>query len=256
MIVLPEMVNKLTLFSGIPEADKKTMLEAGHIRNIRRGHTLFLHGEPVAYFYIVIGGTIQLFRVNQGGDEKTISLIEPGQTICEDEILNASGAHRLNAKAVEDTVLIQFASSWLRDNARKYTSLAFNLLNLMADHSHEFEVEAEQQATMSAAQLVACFLQKLCVLHKLDPRGYKLPYSKTLIASRLGMELETFSRALTKLRQHGITIKGSRVSINNPSLLRQYVCNSCSITDECPAYKAIHGICVCDWQGLPKGKRD
>jgi CRP-like cAMP-binding protein len=243
MIISPGMVNKLALFSGIPEEDKKAMLVAGHIRNITRGHTLFLHGESVAYFYIVISGAIQLFRVNQAGNEKTISLVEPGQTICEDEILNTSAVHRLNAKAVENTVLIQFTSAWLRENVRKYNCLAFNLLNLMADHSHEFEVEAEQQATMSSAQLVACFLQKLCVLHKLDPAGYGLPYSKTLIASRLGMELETFSRALTKLRQHGIIIKGSRVSINNPSLLRQYVCNFCSIADECPTYKAIHGIC-------------
>lgn len=76
----------------------------------------------------------------------------------------------------------------------------------MAERAHIAEVEAEHQATMSAAQLVACFMQRLCVLYNFDPKGFDLPYSKTLIASRLGMELETFSRTLAKLKEHGIAV--------------------------------------------------
>ena len=44
-----------------------------------------------------------------------------------------------------------------------------------------------------------------------DVHGFTLPFKKSLIASRLGMELETLSRALPKLKEHGITVKGSQV---------------------------------------------
>ena len=101
------------------------------------------------------------------------------------------------------------------------------------------EVEAEHQATMSAAQLVACFLQRLCVLYDYDPKGFDLPYSKTLIASRLGMELETFSRTVAKLKDHGIAVKGTHVSITDLKRIEEYVCGFCSVSEDCTAHQAM-----------------
>ncbi len=141
--------------------------------------------------------------------------------------------------AVEDTSLLEFTAVWLRENARKYPTFALNLIGVIAEQMHMAEVEAEQQAHMSAAQLVACFLQRLCVLYEFDPKGFDLPYSKTLIASRLGMELETFSRTLAKLKEQGIVVKGSRVAITDLSRIEEYVCRSCSIAGDCPTHQAM-----------------
>lgn len=101
------------------------------------------------------------------------------------------------------------------------------------------EVEAEHQATMSAAQLVACFMQRLCVLHNFNPKSFELPYSKTLIASLLGMELETFSRTLGKLKEHGITVNGNKVAITDLARVEQYVCGFCSISGDCATHQAL-----------------
>ena len=92
---------------------------------------------------------------------------------------------------------------------------------------------------MSAAQLVACFLQRLCVLYSFNPKGFDLPYSKTLIASRLGMELETFSRTLAKLKEHGISVEGSRVMITDLNRIEDYVCGMCSVSGECATHQAM-----------------
>jgi hypothetical protein len=109
----------------------------------------------------------------------------------------------------------------------------------MAERTHIAEVEAEHQATMSAAQLVACFLQRLCVLYSFTPSGFDLPYSKTLIASRLGMELETFSRTLNKLKEHGILVEGNHVKITDLAKIGEYVCGACSISGECTTHQAM-----------------
>src|SRR5471030_2400757 len=92
---------------------------------------------------------------------------------------------------------------------------------------------------MSAAQLVACFMQRLCVLYDFNPAGFDLPYSKTLIASRLGMELETFSRTVAKLKEHGITVEGTHVEIHDLGRVEQYVCGFCSIAEDCPTHQAM-----------------
>jgi len=229
----------MSLFSGLTEQEKDTLLKGGRTREIKKGQMLFSHGDKVTHFYLIISGTVQLFRATPDGHEKTIAIAKAGQTMCEDEIMDSCHGHRVNAMAVEDTLLMEFPVAWLKESAKKYGSFALNLLSLIAGRAHLMEVEAEHQATMSAAQLVACFLQRLCVLYGFSASGFDLPYSKTLIASRLGMELETFSRTLNKLKEHGIKVEGNHVTFTNLESIAQYVCSVCSISGECATHQAM-----------------
>lgn len=238
-MLFPDVVRNLPLFSGLTEQDRGALIEGGRIHHCPRGQMLFAQGEPVTHFYIIVKGTLQLFRTNSDGQEKTIDVLKSGQTMCESEIMDSCRNHRVNAVPVEDSVVLEFPVAWLKEAAKKYNAFALNLLSLIAQQAHLAQVEAEQQATMLAAQLVACFLQRLCVLYDFDPKGFNLPYSKTLIASRLGMELETFSRTLAKLKEHGITIEGTRVSIHDFKRIERYVCGICSIAEDCATHQAM-----------------
>ncbi len=229
----------MPLFMGLSEREKDELITGGRIRHISRGQMFFTHGDPVTHFYFLISGTVQLFRATPDGHEKTIAVTKSGQTMCEDEIMDGCHGHRTNAVAVEDVTVLEFPVSWLKEAAKSHSAFALNLLSLMADRAHMAEVEAEHQAIMSAAQLVACFMQRVCVLYGFDPKGFDLPYSKTLIASRLGMELETFSRTLHKLKEHGITVEGNHVTIIDLAKIGQYVCNACSISGECATHHIL-----------------
>lgn len=237
--ISPELVKSIPLFSGLTEQERDGLLKEGRIRSWRRGQLLFRCGDAVACFYLVTAGVVQLYRENPHGKQKTLDVLEPGQTLCADEIMDACRTHRANALAMEDTVAMEFTQAWLKDAARRHGAFALNLLSLIAQRARLAELEAEHQASMSAAQLVACFLQRLCVLHELDPRGFTLPYSKTLIASRLGMELETFSRALAKLKEQGITVAGTHVIIDDLTRIERYTCGSCSVSDACATHGAL-----------------
>lgn len=238
-IVAPESARGLPLFTGLTEQEKDTLIKGGRIRTVSRGQMLFAHGDKVTHFYIVVSGAMQLFRANADGHEKTIAVIKAGQTMCEDEIMDACHGHRVNGVAVEDSAVMEFPVAWLKDAAKQHSGFALNLLAMISERVHLAEVEAEHQATMSAAQLVACFLQRLCVLYHFDPRGFDLPYSKTLIASRLGMELETFSRTLAKLKEHGISVEGNHVKITDLGKVGEYVCGMCSVAGECATHQAM-----------------
>jgi len=241
-LAVSDTVLGISLFAGMTEQDKNTLIKMGRIREIPRGHLLFSHGDPVIHFYLIIRGTIQLFRATSDGHEKTISIAKAGEAICEDEIMDGCKLHRANSKAVEDTSVLEFSSQWLKATAKENSVFALNLLSLISNRAHLAEVEAEHQATMSAAQLVACFLQRLCILYDFSPKGFDLPYSKTLIASRLGMELETLSRTLAKLKEHGIIVKGNRVMITDLARISEYVCSVCSISGECTAHQKIEEV--------------
>lgn len=232
-------LHALALFAGLNDKEKDALIAAGRLRQCPRGQMIFGHGEPVKHFYIVTSGTIQLFRANPDGSIKTIEILKSGQTMCESEIMDACRNHRVNATPAEDSSVMEFPVAWLKDAAKNHSAFALNLLSQIASQAHSAETEAEHQATMSAAQLVACFMQRLCVLYDFDYRGFELPYSKTLIASRLGMELETFSRTLAKLKDNGIVVDGTHVAITDLARIEEYVCSACSIAGDCPTHQAM-----------------
>lgn len=238
-ILVSDHVRSHPLFAGLTELEKDTLLVQSRLRRCTHGQMLFAQGEPVTHFYIVVRGNIQLFRTNRDGREKTMEVLKSGGTMCECEIMDSCRAHRVNAVAVEDSVLLEFPLTWLKQSARQYEAFTLNLLSLISQHSYLAEVEAEHLASMSSTQLVACFMQRICILYDLNPKGFELPYAKTLIASRLGMSLETFSRTLVTLRDHGITVEGTRVEITDLHRVQQYVCGFCSVAEDCAAHQAI-----------------
>ena len=209
--ISPNQVWDCYLFSGMTQQEKGELLKEGHISHYSRGEYLFQHGDAIQNFHIVCSGTVQLFRQTPDGRQFTTGVIAAGRSIGEAEIFTTIREHQLSAVAVDDVVTMKLHMAWIKESAKKYSAMALNLLAELSKQSQMASVSAEHQATMTAAQRITCFFQQVCVLHDADPRGFELPYSKTLIASRLGIEPETFSRALTKIRDYGITVNGTHV---------------------------------------------
>jgi len=82
----------------------------------------------------------------------------------------------------------------------------------------------EQIQARSTPQRLGDFLLNLSDVRK-GPAVIELPYDKSLIAARLGMKPESLSRALAKLRQHGVTTNGHEIKLENVLSLRAY-CDS------------------------------
>ncbi len=236
---LPTIMQTLPLFSGLSEHEKNAVTQSGNMRRYTSGDRVFLYGDRIEHFYIILEGAVQLYRETPDGHEMTTDVLIAGDTIGETEILQSGTTHQFNALAVKETALMEFPTNWLKENVKRHPILALNLLSMLSRRAHIATVEAEHKTTMSAAQQISCFLERLCVLHDFDPKGFQLPYSKTLIASRLGMELETFSRALSKIRDHGIAVKGMNVAFTNFEKMEHFACSHCSIAGDCPEHEAL-----------------
>ena len=81
--------------------------------------------------------------------------------------------------------------------------------------------QVEQLAVKSSAERVAGFLCKL-TSNADGPVTIQLPLDKALIAGRLGMQPETFSRSLAKLRRLGIVTNGGVVQVPDVAALRNF----------------------------------
>ena len=77
--------------------------------------------------------------------------------------------------------------------------------------------------TRTASQRVAMFLLAFASEGSENGSGsVKLPYNKLLIAGRLGMKPETFSRALSELRQIGVNVSRSEVLIEDVRTVEEF----------------------------------
>lgn len=234
-----ERLMSFPIFVNLASSDIQELLLRSRKKTLENGESYFSFGDKVLNFSVLCEGAIQLYRETRDGHELTKEILIVGDTIGDEEILLSSPTHQFNALAIKDAILLEFPIAWLKENLKKNSSLALNLLAKLAHKSHIATMEAEHKGTMMAAQQVSCFLERLCVLHDFDPRGFELPYSKTMIASRLGMELETFSRALSKVREHGIRVEGNRISFENILAAEEYACADCTIVDNCAEHNEL-----------------
>ncbi len=240
MTVAVETLRALPLFSNLSKEEGALLIRNSRIGQCKRGKFLFMHGDVITHFYVVCRGSVQVFRETPDGHEVTSNILIAGDSINADEIVSGQHTHMANARAVDDVSVLEIPVAWLRTHLKDFGNLSAHLLTELADRLRSAEMEAEHLTTMSAAQMVACYLQKICVLYNFDPHGFELPYTKTLIASRLRMELETFSRTLQKLKDQGIIVTGTHVSFTNVRQAEKFSCDDCSIAEECPTHRILH----------------
>ena len=88
-------------------------------------------------------------------------------------------------------------------------------------HLQGLVAQVEALKAQTGAQRVAEFLLELapCAAGACE---VVLPYDKVLIAGRLGMKPESLSRAFSKLREQGVTIRQNRAEIADVAALRVF----------------------------------
>ncbi|MFT6791811.1 MAG: CRP-like cAMP-binding protein [Cellvibrionaceae bacterium] len=126
----------------------------------------------------------------------------------------------------------------MTENKVEFDHFLGKFLEVELNEFNQLELHAEHLAQMTSAQRVGCFLLRLCADQQQGCRGLQFPYEKVLVAGKLGMTAETFSRSLSKLSGLGVEVKNSVVIIHKVGQLCAHICEHCSATCyECPLGK-------------------
>lgn len=215
-----ELVSHLALFEGLPAETIHTLLGAAHFRDYSRGTVLFIQGEIADRFYVIFDGWVKLSRETAEGDEYVIGIFSRGESFAEAAIFD-SGHYPVNAETVEIAHLLVVPAQPFIAAVHADVGLALNMLASMSRRLRYLVSQGEQLQAKSAPQRLGSFLLRLSPA--LDsPATIHLPYDKSLIAARLGMKPETFSRALAKLRDLGVRSEGGSVIVSEPAALQRY----------------------------------
>ena len=212
-----------------------TLRQNSHVRSLRKGQMLCLNKEDASHFFIVTEGWIKLFRETMDGSQAILDILPAGQVFGETSLFHEN-RYPFSAEAVENAQIICMPLSALKTEIEHNPKIALAMLTSMAHYRRQQEQELERRTFKNAPQRIGCFLLHL-VCPQVKAGGsviIDLPYDKTLVASRLGMQPETFSRALAKLKaETGIETKGSKIICPDLKKLLAYSCTACSSEFPC-----------------------
>lgn len=223
-------LKSVPLFAGFSAPALDALLERASVRDHPKDKLLFLTGDAADYFHVILDGWIKLFRETRDGHESVVSVLTRGDLFGRTALLK-DGSFPYSAQTVTKSTLLLIPASFMRhmmENPRDFGDFLPKFLEGGLNEMNQQGLEAEHLAQMTSAQRVGCFLLKMCGSQREGSITFTLPYEKSLVAGRLGMTPESFSRSLNQLSAMGVETKHAAVTVHNIAQLQASVCEHCS----------------------------
>jgi CRP-like cAMP-binding protein len=212
------------LLAAVDDAQWRRLSPHLHARRLKAGELLLSQGDQADVFYIVMRGTMKLFRVSPQGGEKIMRLVRGGQSFAESVLFTEPPRYPVHAQAVEDTELMAVEREAYLRILRESFDTCRAVMAQMTQRIHAHWNEIEALSLHGAVPRVARYLAE-----QLDAQGgpdVRLPAAKAQIAAQLGLAPETLSRALRALSSRGaIVVRGALVQVREEESLREAVQN-------------------------------
>ena len=209
------------MFSALPPEALDALLAQSDLQLRPRRTTLSEQDEPATACYLVLDGWVKLFRMTVGGDEVVVGVFARGDCIAEVPCLTG-GAYPVSGETVTDARLLLVRTSVVSSMMRERPEIAMAIVSSTFRHLHALVAQVEQLKAHTGAQRVAEFLLELCDAQK-GACTITLPYDKSLIAGRLGMQPPSLSRAFNKLEEVGVKISQNQAEVADVARLRDYM---------------------------------
>ena len=216
-----DLVRRTPVFAALTPAALAPLLESAVARSFGRQSVLFLQGEPASRFFVVLDGWVRLYRQAPNGHEVTIAVFGRGDSFAEAVVLQTMPFPVSGQAATDSRLLVIPADDFMR-HLRANADLCFKVMAAMARRLQDLVFQLENVSSRSTVQRLALFLLRLCEGETGDCR-IELPLDKNLIAARLGMQPETLSRCLAKLRRAGVDPDGHGLRVQDVARLRSLV---------------------------------
>jgi len=216
-----DVLLRIPLFTRLEEDELTDLLRGLTPKEFPRGKLLFQQGDKASCFYIILDGLVKVTRTSPDGDEIVIGVFGPGSLVAEIAMF-LNGRYPASAEVVADSRLLPVLASTFRAAITENPDLAMGMLAATSRRVRSLVEELEHIKGQTGAQRVADFIVGLCPRCDGASAHIDLPYEKGLIAARLGMKPESFSRALKRLRQLGVEIQRDHVKVRNVELLNHF----------------------------------
>ena len=191
---------------------------------LAKGQTLFQRGDPCVGFHVVIYGQVKLAFVSPHGSEKVVEVMGPGVSFGE-ALMFTDRPYVVYAQALADALVLHISKATIDAELDRDPRLARRMIAGMSRRLHGLIADVESYSLRSGMQRVIGYLLR-DVDERAAPQGgplrLVLDANKGVIASRLNLTPEHFSRILAELVREGIIeVHGAEITILDLQRIRR-----------------------------------
>ena len=217
-----DFLRNLPLFRELELSQLEAVAAAAEERRVGAGTVLFRRGDPCDGFHVIVLGRVKLALLVPAGAEKVVEILGPGQSFGE-AVMFLDKPHTLYAETLADSLLLLVRKSAILEAIEHNPELARRMLEELSQRLYGLVADIEAYTLKSATERVTGYL--LAALpdgaSAKRPADVLLTASKSVLASRLNITREHFSRILHELSQAGlISVTGRNIRILDAGRLR------------------------------------
>ncbi len=221
-----DLVVRAPLFAGIERHQLLALLDGANVASYGETGLLFSQGDKADRFFLVLDGRVNLFALTDKGDQTIIEVFEKGWTFAEAAMFS-SGKFPLNAEVAANSRLLSIPVGPFLRRLSEHRELAFKMLSALSRWQRHLLNEIAELKSKSPVQRLGSFLLDLAGADE-GAVGVRLPVTKTVLASRIGIAPESLSRAIARLRSVGVESRGRDLIITDVAALRRF-CQSADV---------------------------
>jgi len=101
-----EILKKIYLFREMTDSELNHVISAGEEKTVIAGQELFFSGQKAESFFVIIQGTVKIFKANEDADEIALATIAAGEHFGEMAFLTQD-PRSATAQAVESSLIFE-----------------------------------------------------------------------------------------------------------------------------------------------------
>ena len=221
-----QLLASASLFAGLTPAEIAPFARGARETSVAKGDILFHRGDACTGFHLILSGQIKLAFISAEGNEKVVEILSRGQSFGE-AVMFMDKPYVVMAQALTDCSLLHIAKQVVFDEMARDPIFCRKIIAGLSRRLHQLMSDVESYSLRSGRDRIIGYLLREEGLGSDDdvlttgPVSIRLPTSKGIIASRLNLTQEHFSRILHELIESGlIQVQGRNIHVPDLGRLR------------------------------------
>lgn len=190
-----ERIRSISCFSKLSDEQVEKLKKISVIKKYKAKEILFYEGDEPTYLYVLLQGTLKVYKTNHKGQQIFLHQFYPGGLVA--ELANFENIpYPATAEFMSDSEVLRIDYKALEKDFFKNPDISFEIIkSLIAKHKILIDV-IQKEVILTADAKVAKFILENAELFK--------ALKNTQVASILNLTPETLSRTLSKFKSSGL----------------------------------------------------
>ncbi len=199
-------ISSITLFSELDAEQLHDVTSICQLKNYTKHNILFNEGDLYLGFYILLKGSVKVFKISVDGSETVVHIIKPSTAFADIPLFDGTD-YPVSAQCLEDCLVVFIPKNKFLSLIKGNPDISLKMLSGFAKRLKSLVNQIEDLSTKEVVNRLAKYLIKeikLTSTENLPEPFVKLTTPRATTASYLGTVSETLSRTLHKLQNENI----------------------------------------------------